>query len=55
MNISNRAFLTFQPRSVFLATEPLSLVTAHKFRGFTAVLRLSFVVEFLHVLNFTVT
>jgi len=55
MSTSNRSFLTFHPGSVLLATEQLALVTANKFREFTAVLILSFVVEFLHVLNFTVT
>ena len=42
------------PGSVLLATEQLALVSAHKFWEFTAALTLSFMVEFLHVLNFPV-
>jgi len=52
---SNLSFLTFRPVSVLLATEQLALVTVHTFGEFTAALILFFVVEFLHVVNFTVT
>lgn len=38
MSTSNRSFLTFHPGFVLLATEQLALITAHKFREFTAAL-----------------
>ena len=46
--------LAIHPVSLLLTTQSLALLTAHKFRNFTAALTIFLMVEFFHVLDVSV-